>query len=319
MKIAFHKILISTLFILTIFFILWLLLIKHIENKSQTKIQSQLNLLNNKITVVAVGDIACDQKVCKHEETAKIISSIHPDAILTLGDTVYVKGNLEDFLKYYEPSWGKFKSITYPSLGNHEYTAYEARGYFDYFNGKAIETGRAGTRGKGYYSFDLGSWHFIVLNSECNQIGGCGFNSAQEKWLRNDLMVNKAKCTLAYWHEPYFSSGEHGSTKVYSDFWKVLYENNVDLVLAGHDHDYERFAKQDSSGNLDEQRGIREFVVGTGGRSLYQFKKIEKNSEVRNNNTYGVLKLILDNSSYEWKFVSIEGGIFNDSGKDACH
>jgi hypothetical protein len=214
------------------------------------------------------------------------------------------------------------KGITYPAVGNHEYqktggtecdgTA-SASGYFDYFGA------RAGDPNKAYYSFDLGSWHIIALNSMCYKGGGCEAGSPQEKWLRAELAASTADCTLAFWHHPRFSSGPSGDDTKTAAFWEALYEAGADIVLSGHDHMYERFAPQTPSATPDAARGIREFVVGTGGRSLFSFSStVRPNSEVRSK-TYGVLKLVLRPTGYDWQFLAEQGKTFTDSGSTECH
>jgi hypothetical protein len=265
--------------------------------------------------VVAAGDIADCAKE-GDEATARLVSGIE-GTVLTLGDNAYPEGTAEDFAECYEPSWGQFKARTRPSPGNHEYHTEGARGYFEYF-GKA-----AGDPDKGYYSYDLGSWHIVALNSNCGvEEIRCGPGSAQTKWLKEDLAANadEGGCTLAYMHHPRFSSGEeHGSTPALEPLWEALYEAGADVVLSGHEHNYERFAPQDPEGRADPQRGIREFVVGTGGKSHYPILEPIANSEVYNDETYGVLKLTLHPKSYEWEFVPVEGESFSDSGSAQCH
>jgi hypothetical protein len=216
-------------------------------------------------------------------------------------------------MQSYDLSWGRFKGMTYPAPGNHEYYTTDAVGYYDYFGSAA------GDRTKGYYSFDLGSWHIVVLNSDCHRVGGCGVGSAQEQWLRADLAANPTACTLAYWHHPRFSSGMHGSHVEYVPFWNALYEHGAELVLTAHDHNYERFAPQDANGTADSLRGVRQFVVGTGGKSLRSLASLQPNSEVFDGDTFGVLKLTLHSGSYDWEFVPELGGSFTDAGSEACH
>ena len=199
-------------------------------------------------------------------------------------------------------------------MGNHEYVTAGASGYFDYFGSAA------GDPTKGYYSYNRGAWHIVVLNSMCENVGGCEDTSPMVTWLKNDLAANSAnKCTLAYWHHPLFSSGEHGNNINMKPSWEVLYAANADLVINGHDHDYERFAPQRPNGTVDSARGIREFVVGTGGYSLRPFDAIKPNSQVRSANTHGVLKVTLHASSYGWKFVPVAGKTFTDSGRTSYH
>jgi hypothetical protein len=273
--------------------------------------------------VVAAGDLVCNSSTpssttCRHAETAALVTSIAPSAVLLMGDVQYDRATLSDFNTYYQPTWGAHKSITFPASGNHEYLTAGAAGYFDYFNGAGVQTGRAGTRGQGYYSFNLGAWHIIALNSNCTSIGGCGAGSAQETWLRADLAANPAACTMAFWHHPLFSSGAHGNNPSMQALWKALYDFGADLVLAGHDHNYERFGAQSSTGFPEPTRGIRSFVVGTGGREMRGFGSVKANSEFRNSNSLGVLKLTLHAASYDWQFVPVTGHTLADAGTAAC-
>lgn len=276
------------------------------------------------VTIVAAGDIACDptaadfngglgsEKRCRQKYVADLIGQLNPDAVLTLGDSQYEENTLQQFKASYDLSWGKYKAITHPVVGNHEYLTKDASGYYGYFGAAA------GDPSKGYYSYDLGAWHVIALNSNCTQINGCEATSAQGQWLKADLAAHPAKCTLAYWHHPRFSSGHHGNNPDLIDFWTMLQSAGADLVLVGHDHDYERFAPQDASGKADPA-GLRQFVVGTGGKGTRPFEVIQPNSEVRDSGTYGVLKLTLKDSSYDWTFVPEAGASFTDSGSQNCH
>ncbi len=261
--------------------------------------------------LVGVGDIAsCSSS--GDEATAKLLDTIN-GTVFTTGDNVYESGTDTEFTNCYEPSWGRHKARTRPSVGNHEYGTAGASGYFNYFGAAA------GERGKGYYSYDLGAWHIIVLNSNCSQVGGCGAGSAQEQWLRADLAAHPTTCTLAYWHHPRFSSGSHGNSTAVQPLWQALYDAGADVVVSGHDHNYERFAPQTPSGAADPTFGIREFVAGMGGKSHYGFGTIQPNSQVRNSDTYGVLKLTLHATSYDWQFVPETGKTFTDSGTTTCH
>ena len=261
--------------------------------------------------LVGAGDIAaCDRD--GDEKTAALLDGI-PGTVFTLGDNAYPNGTPEQFANCYEPSWGRHKARTRPAPGNHDYRTRGAAGYFAYFGAAA------GDPTKGYYSYDLGGWHVVVLNSNCGEIGGCGVGSPQQKWLEADLAAHPAPCTVAMWHHPRFSSAEHGNDAATRDLWKTLQNAGAELVLAGHDHDYERFGPQDADGKADPARGLRSFVVGTGGKSFYSFEKIQPNSEVRNTETPGVLKLTLHPESYDWQFIPAAGGSFTDSGSAACH
>ena len=254
---------------------------------------------------VGAGDIAN----CSHtrdESTAQLLDTI-PGTVFTAGDNVYPDGTLTQFNDCYAPNWGRHKSCTRPAPGNHDYHTPGAAGYFDYFGAAA------GDPSRGYYSYNLGAWHIIALNSEVDLAPG----SAQDQWLRSDLAASQATCTLAYWHKPRFSSGQHGNITGVGSFWQALYQYGADVILNGHDHTYERFAPQNPNGQADPN-GIREFVVGTGGATLYPFTTIRANSEVRNNTAHGVLKLTLHATSYDWEFVPIAGQTFTDSGTTNC-
>jgi hypothetical protein len=231
-----------------------------------------------------------------------------------LGDEQYDSGTSAEFAGAFEPSWGRFKPLIHPAVGNHEYLTSGASGYFDYFGGAA------GDPTKGYYSFDLGDWHLIALNSNCEYVS-CAAGAPQEQWLRADLASHSPRCTLAYWHHPLFTSGPSNGQAdglATRPLWQALYDNRADVVLNGHDHDYERFAPQAPSGQSDPN-GIREFVVGTGGKSHFAFGTISPNSEVHNADSFGVLLLALDSASYTWRFVPENAGGFNDQGAAQCH
>jgi len=262
------------------------------------------------VVLAGAGDIA-DCESSADEATAALLDDI-AGTVFTAGDNAYPDGTPSEFADCYNPTWGRHKSRTRPSPGNHDYHTDGAAGYFDYF------AAAAGARGEGYYSYELGAWHVVVLNSNCEDLA-CDGGSVQEEWLRADLEASSAKCTLAYWHHPRFSSGSHGNDDSVSAFWELLYQYDADVVVNGHDHDYERFAPQDPNGESDSERGIREFVVGTGGKSLREFEDIQPNSEVRNSDTFGVIRLTLYPESYDWEFIPAEGD-FTDSGSgEACH
>jgi acid phosphatase type 7 len=275
--------------------------------------------------VAAAGDIACDPTdenynggqgtatACRMKATCDLLVGKSWDAVLLLGDNQYWDGTLAAYRASFGPTWGRLKPLIRPAPGNHEYQTPGAAGYYDYF-GPA-----AGDRSKGWYSYDLGTWHVVVLNSNCNPIGGCGAGSPQLLWLAADLAAHPRACTLAYWHHPRFSSGAHGNDTTFDAFWRTLYAAGVDLVLAGHDHDYERFAPQDPDGKLDPAHGIREIVAGTGGREVRPFTAIRPNSEARNAKDLGVLKLRLRSDGYDWEFLPAAGGTFKDSGSAGCH
>jgi hypothetical protein len=260
--------------------------------------------------LVGAGDIGtCPSN--NDEATAKLLDTIG-GTVVALGDNAYPNGSSTDFLNCYQPTWGRHKARTYPVAGNHEYITPGAAGYFGYFGA------RAGDPTKGYYSFNLGAWHVIALNSNCGDVGGCDAGSPQEQWLRADLAAHPARCTVAMWHHPRFSSGKHGNDDRMQAFWQALYEAGADVVLNGHIHSYERFVLQDAVGNADP-RGIREFVAGTGGREMYPFEVPPGvNSVVRDASTRGVIKLTLHPTSYDWEFIPVAGGTFRDSGKGTC-
>jgi len=269
--------------------------------------------------IAAAGDIACASSTvgsttCHQKATSDLLVNAGLANVLVLGDNQYDSGSLSAYNSYYDPTWGRVKSITRPVLGNHENSG---SGYFDYFNGVGKSTGPAGERGKGYYSYDVGAWHLIALNSNCDRVA-CGAGSAQEQWLRADLAAHPNSCTLAYFHHARFSSGHDGDNLFMQPIWQALYEAKADIVLSGHSHNYERLAPMDANGNLDRTNGIRQFVIGTGGAFFTGVSTARPNSEVRQNKTFGVLKLTLHPTSYDWKFVPEAGKTFTDSGSEAC-
>jgi len=261
--------------------------------------------------LVGAGDIA-DCSSDGDEATAKLLDHLD-GTVFTLGDNAYEFGSAANFRRCYDPGWGRQLDRTKPVPGNHDYMTEGAAGYFGYFGSAA------GDPAKGWYAYDLGAWRVYVLNSDCALIGGCDSGSPQERWLRQDLAANPRPCVLAMWHHPRFSSGPHGSDPVTADLWTDLYDAGAELILNGHDHDYERFAPQTPTGRPDSQRGIVEMVVGTGGRSHYEFGTIRANSLVRDNTTYGVLRLVLSDGGWSFEFVRVPGGTFTDSGSGACH
>jgi hypothetical protein len=264
------------------------------------------------VVLVGAGDIAGCDTLAGAEATARLLDAI-PGTVFGAGDFAYPDGAPENFGNCYDPTWGRHKARTRPATGNHDYHTKGASGYFNYFGGAA------GDPAKGYYSYELGAWHIVALNSNCSQVGGCNSGSPQERWLRADLASHPAPCTLAYWHHPLFTSGRHGNDHEMKPIWQALHEAGAEVVLNGHDHDYERFAPQDANGVADAARGIREFVVGTGGRSLRPFRTPAANSEVRSREAFGVLKLTLRPKSYDWEFVPVAGKTFADSGSGVCH
>jgi hypothetical protein len=260
--------------------------------------------------LLAAGDIAeCSAGAAI---TAALLDSL-AGTVAALGDTAYPDGSADQFARCYAPTWGRHKARTRPAVGNHEYGTPDASGYFDYF-GTA-----AGERDKGYYSYELGAWHVVVLNTNCGEVGGCGPGSPQERWLRADLAAHPVRCTLAYGHHPRFSSGsEHGGSAGAVPLVRALRDHGAELYLAGHDHDYERFAPQNADAVADPA-GVRQFVVGTGGGGLRHFADPpEPNSQVRIANAYGVLRLRLSETSYEWRFFGQPGNPAHDAGRQDC-
>ena len=276
------------------------------EGKTGTSVIT-VSALGSSVTFVGAGDIADDG--FKSEETAKLLDAI-PGTVFTAGDNAYPDGTTSNYTTYYEPTWGRHKARTQPCPGNHDYHTSGASGYFSYYGASA------GPAGQGYYSYDLGDWHIISLNSEIDASAG----SAQEQWLRADLAASSKDCTLAYWNQPLFSSGAvHGSQSVCKPLWQALQEAGAEIVICGHDHEYERFAPQDANGVANPTNGIREFVVGTGGAGLYTITATIPNSEAHNTNTFGVLKLTLGSGTYSWQFIPIAGQTYTDFGSGTCH
>jgi acid phosphatase type 7 len=280
--------------------------------------------------IAAAGDIACapDDPVtdtrCHHRATSDLLVGEPIAAVLPLGDLQY-NASLSSIVGAgaYHDTWGRVKAISRPVLGNHESGATD---YFDYFNGVGAADGPAGPRGKGWYSFDVGSWHLIALNSNCSRpadttdVVDCSSGSEQERWLRADLAAHPTACTLAYWHHPRYSSGHDGSNTFMQPLWEALADAEVEILLSGHSHDYERFAPLDRNGSPDPVGGIRQFVVGTGGAFFVGFKSTrEAHSEIAQNDTFGVLFLTLRPRSYDWRFVPEAGETFTDSGSTPCH
>jgi hypothetical protein len=257
--------------------------------------------------LVGAGDIA-SCSFDDDEATARLLDSI-PGVVFAAGDDAYQSGTAAEFANCYEPTWGRHKPRTRPAPGNHEYNS-GGGAYYSYF-------GRlAGDSSVGYYSYDVAGWHIISLNSNVAMAAG----SPQEQWLRADLAAHPAACTLAYWHHPRFSSGTtHGSSTAVQPLWQALYDAHAEVVIAGHEHQYERFAPQRPDGTADPTNGIRQFVVGTGGAAFYPFGPAIANSEVRDNTTHGVIKLTLHPNGYDWEFVPVAGGTFRDAGTGSCH
>jgi len=259
------------------------------------------------VVLVGAGDIA-DCGSTGDEATAALLDSI-PGTVFTAGDNAYPDGSITDFACY-DSSWGRHKARTRPSPGNHDYNTSGAAGYYAYFGSAA------GPAGQGYYSYDLGAWHIVSLNSEVDVSTG----SPQETWLRADLAASSKQCTLAYWHKPRFSSAtRHGSDSTMQALWQALYDFHAEIVVVGHDHNYERFAPQTPAGVADPTTGIREFVAGTGGKGIEPGSNLIPNSEAFNDTTFGVLKLTLGAGTYAWQFIPIAGQTFTDSGSGTCH
>jgi hypothetical protein len=251
---------------------------------------------------VGAGDITnCSRN--QDELTAQLLDNIS-GTVFTAGDNAYVDGSYTEYINCYDPTWGRHKSRTKPSPGNHEYLTSGAAGYFQYFNNVPS-----------YYVYDLGDWRIYALNSEIS----VSATSAQVIWLQDDLAANPSPCVLAYWHKPRWSSGSnHGDNSAMQTLWQVLYNAGAELVINGHEHQYERFAEMNASGVVVSQ-GLREIVAGTGGAALYPFRTARVGSQVRNNTAYGVLKLTLYAGGYDWEFVPIAGSTFTDSGNGTCH
>ncbi|MFL5384597.1 MAG: metallophosphoesterase family protein [Longimicrobiaceae bacterium] len=258
-------------------------------------------------SLVAAGDIAgCWWRA--DEATARLLDHIG-GVVAPLGDNVYQSGTAGQYARCYGPTWGRHKARTRPAIGNHDSKTENGGPYYDYFGAAA------GPRGKGWYSYALEGWHVVVLNSEV----GITADSEQLAWLREDLRTHPARCTLAYMHRPRFSSGKHGDSERVKEAFRVLYEGGVDVLLSGHDHSYERFAPQDPEGRKDDARGVRQFVVGTGGAPFYDFRdEVRPNSEVHQNSVHGVLRLVFRPDGYDWEFVGTGKG-FHDEGKGDCH
>ena len=278
--------------------------------------------------IAAAGDIACDPADpgynggagtadrCQQRATSDLLVGAGLAAVLPLGDIQYNSASLAKITAVYDPTWGRVKSISRPVIGNHESSG---SGYFDYFDGKGAADGPAGPRGKGWYSFDVGTWHVVALNSNCTRVD-CTAGGEQERWLRADLAAHPTSCTLAYWHHARYSSGHDGDNTFMQPLWEALDDAGAEIVLAGHSHDYERFAPVDRNGRIDQGNGMRQFVVGTGGAFFTGgLGSLDPQSEVAQNTTFGVLFLTLHPTSYDWRFAPIAGKTFTDSGSTPCH
>ena len=262
--------------------------------------------------LIAAGDIAYCSST-GDEATANLLDTMS-GTIQTLGDNAYESGTTAEFNNCYAPTWGRHKARTRPAVGDHEYLTSKATPYFNYFGAAA------GDPAKGYYSYDIGAWHVVVMNAVCDQVtGGCDPGSPQEQWVRADLAAHPSRCAIGVISEPRYSSGSvHGAGGGMQPLWQALYDNGVDVVLNGDDHVYERFAPMTPDGRLDRVRGMRQFTVGTGGRSHYAFGPRQLNSEAGDDATYGVLRLGLHPTSYDWEFVPVTGSTFTDLGTRTC-
>jgi hypothetical protein len=263
-------------------------------------------------TLLAAGNIASCAST-GDEATATLLDARPNAVIATLGDNVYENGTATEFRDCYDPTWGRHKGRTRPALGNQEYGVFRAGGYYGTFGSAA------GEPPLGWYSYNLGVWHVIVLNSNC-EVVGCALGGTQERWLREDMGAHPARCTLAVWHHPRWSSGTtHGPTAAVAPLYQALHDAGADVLLSGHEHNYERFPPLDPAGNFDPARGVRQFVVGTGGRNHYPFGPPQNGSQVRNDNTFGLLALTLRPTSYDWQFIPEAGKTFTDAGSGTCH
>lgn len=281
-----------------------------------TSSEPAIQLAGEAVVLAGAGDIAdcgSDGDTVTADLLQQVITESPETVVFTAGDNVYSSGTSEEFGSCYAETWGRFKDRTRPSPGNHDYNTDDASGYFGYF-GEA-----AGAPGEGYYSYEAGDWQVIALNSNCDDMGGCDQGSPQEVWLREELSSSDALCTLAYWHHPLFSSGDHGGDGSTQALFQALYDDGAELVVNGHDHDFERFAPQDPSGVHDPLSGIRQFVVGTGGTGTRSFDAVAANSEARFNDGLGILELNLYPDGYEWEFHAGGGAQFDDVGIEACH
>ena len=261
------------------------------------------------VVFIGAGDIGGCASGFQDEATAAIVEQYPTATVYTLGDNAYPDGSADNFSLCYQPTWGRFKDRTNPALGNHDYHTAHAAGYFGYFGA------RAGPSERGYYSYDLGAWHIISLDSEID----ASSTSAQAIWLEQDLAAHPAACTLAYWHKPLFTSGAvHPPEVAMRPLFTILFQAGAEMVLSGHNHQYERFAPQRPDGTADGASGVRYFVAGTGGAELYDFATAQPNSEVRYKG-YGVLKLTLGAGRYTWQFLPVQGSSFTESGTGECH
>ncbi|WP_433305280.1 DUF7594 domain-containing protein [Actinoplanes sp. CA-030573] len=297
-------------------------------------VSATFSLTNSDPMIVAAGDIACTAgktptaTSCQQQATSDLALSLHPDAVLPLGDDQYELGSLSDYQSMYDPGWGRLNSISYPVPGNHEYgyigtdvQPTGGTGYFTYFGDRShpLDPGCT-TLCKSWYSYDIGSWHLIALDSQCAVVGGCNPGNPQYQWLLSDLNAHASStCTLAYWHIPIYSSSQDHQPDMQA-IYSLLYTKGADVVLTGHAHFYERFGPQDGAGNADAAKGVAQFIVGSGGRNFFSIRPTPAaNSAARIANTFGVLQMTLSNGSYGWKFVAANTGGSTDSGTGGCH
>ena len=273
------------------------------------------------VVLIGAGDIASCSSSSKDEQTSSLVLQVlqeDPTALaFTAGDNVYDNGTAAEFASCYHPSWGRFKDQTRPVAGNHEYETGNANGYFDYFNGVGADSGVAGKRGKGWYSFDHGAWHVIVVNSDSHV--GVGAGSAQRQWVIADLAANPRECTLAIWHHARFFSGSTSLDGRVEALWRVLYDAGADLVVSGHNHFYDRFAPQTTMGVRDDAYGIRQILAGGGGKGVSSSVPPARVNSEKRGAAFGVLKLTLRQASYDWEYLTIPGTTFTDAGSSDCH
>jgi acid phosphatase type 7 len=280
--------------------------------------------------IAAAGDIACapsnpryndgigTQDSCRQHDTASLLDQGSYSAVLPLGDLINGEDDtLAGFRAAYEPTWGRYRAISRPAIGNHEYEDAGATGYWDYWNGVGVTDGPAGVRARGWYAWDLGSWRLIALNSNCD-IVACSWSSRQNRWLRAELHRNTNRCTLAYFHHPRFSSGHFESPGRTRSFWRALYRGGADVVLNGHDHLYERFAPQRPSGRIDRRRGVTQFTVGTGGFFLFGIDALAPNSSFLSNGEFGILAMSLGDGGFGWQFLTMPSNLPIDEGIGKC-
>jgi hypothetical protein len=270
-------------------------------------------------TILIAGDIAGGTATSQEHATADLVAS-RAGLVMTAGDNAYPQGSPEDFETRYEPTWGRFRQRTRPTPGNHDYETPGAAGYFDYFGTRAGPR-RPDGRGRGYYAFRHGAWLVLALDSEaCLRRSGCRRDSAQHRWLRRKLAGSGARCALAVWHRPPYSSGHHGNEPAVRPLHRLLYRHGVEILVTGHDHDYERLAPARPDGTPDARFGIRQFVVGTGGADLRPAgPRAAAHSRAFQSTVHGILRLTLRSGGYDWAFLPTAGAAFEDRGSGRCH